>query len=296
MLDGQLLVDAHTHVARLSTLSADWQAWVRTFGDGIPLGDLFDRDGAPRPDAIDDHFARQGADHVLLFSEYSPKATGVQPIEDVLPLVEFNPARFRPVANINPHLHYPPAKELARQAGLGAVALKVHPVHGGFEARDRMLYPAYAWAEERQFPVIVHCGTSTFSGSVNRYADPGLLDEVFRDFPGLTVVLAHGGRGWWYDQAAFLALMRPNVWLEISGLPPQRLPDYYGSSLRRLADKMVFGTDWPGVPGVERNARGLEKVLLDAGCTAGQVAAARGGNAVRIFGLDTRGACSTSSR
>ncbi len=139
MLDGQLLVDAHTHVARLSTLSADWQAWVRTFGDGIPLGDLFDRDGAPRPDAIDDHFARQGADHVLLFSEYSPKATGVQPIEDVLPLVEFNPARFRPVANINPHLHYPPAKELARQVGLGAVALKVHPVHGGFEARDRML-------------------------------------------------------------------------------------------------------------------------------------------------------------
>ncbi len=110
------------------------------------------------------------------------------------------------------------------------------------------------------------------------------------------MVLAHGGRGWWYDQAAFLALMRPNVWLEISGLPPQRLPDYYGSSLRRLADKMVFGTDWPGVPGVERNARGLEKVLLDAGCTAGQVAAARGGNAVRIFGLDTRGACSTSSR
>jgi predicted TIM-barrel fold metal-dependent hydrolase len=56
--------------------------------------------------------------------------------------------------------------------------------------------------------------------------------------------------------------------------------------LRRLADKMVFGTDWPGVPGVERNARALEKVLLDAGCSAGQVAAARGGNAARIFGLE----------
>ncbi|HEV2239813.1 MAG TPA: amidohydrolase family protein [Streptosporangiaceae bacterium] len=285
VIDGQLLVDAHTHVARLSTLSADWQAWVRTFGGGIRLGDLFDGDGVPRPEAIDDHFARQGADHVLVFSEYSPKTTGIQPIEDVLPLAEFNPARFRPVANINPHLHYPPARELARQVSLGAVALKVHPVHGGFEARDRMLYPAYAWAEERQLPVIVHCGTSTFSGSVNSYADPALLDDVFRDFPGLTVVLAHGGRGWWYDQAAFLALMRPNVWLEVSGLPPQRLPDYYGPSLRRLADKMVFGTDWPGVPGVERNARALEKVLLDAGCGAAQVAAVLGRNAVAVFGL-----------
>ena len=59
-----------------------------------------------------------------------------------------------------------------------------------------MLYPAYAWAEEHGLPIIVHSGTSTFSGSTNSYADPALLDEVFRDFPDLHVVLAHGGRGW----------------------------------------------------------------------------------------------------
>ena len=33
---------------------------------------------------------------------------------------------------------------------------------------------------------------------------------------------------------------------------------------------MVFGTDWPGVPGVQRNARALEKVLIDAGASAGR--------------------------
>jgi predicted TIM-barrel fold metal-dependent hydrolase len=285
VIDGKLLVDAHVHVARLPTLSRDWQEWVRTFGGGVPIDELFDSGGTPRPAAIDDHFARQGADHVLLFTEYSPKVTGMQPIEDVLALAAANPVRFRPVASLNPHLHYPVAAELARQVGLGAIALKIHPVHGGFEARDRMLYPAYAWAEERGLPVIVHCGTSTFAGSVNAYADPVLLDDVLRDFPGLTVVLAHGGRGWWYDAAAFLALSRPNVWLEVSGLPPQRLADYYGRALRRLAAKMVFGTDWPGVPGVERNARALEKALLDAGCTGAEVAAAWGGNAARIFGL-----------
>ena len=37
MLDGRLLVDAHVHVARLPTLSADWQNWVATFGSGIPV-------------------------------------------------------------------------------------------------------------------------------------------------------------------------------------------------------------------------------------------------------------------
>jgi uncharacterized protein len=284
-MDGRLLVDAHVHVAKLRTLSEDWQAWARTFGAQTPLNTLFDPEGVPVPAAIDEHFASQGADHVLLFTEHSPKVTGIQPIEDVLPLVRQNPERFHPVANVNPHLHYPVAAEVARQVNLGAVAVKIHPVHGGFEARDRMLYPAYAWAEQHGLPVIVHCGTSTFAGSVNSYADPILLDEVFRDFPDLVVVLAHGGRGWWYDQAAFLTLMKPNVWLEVSGLPPQRLADYYGSALRRLADKMIFGTDWPGVPGIEHNARTLEKTLLDAGCTADQVAGAQGGNAAAVFRL-----------
>ncbi len=285
MLDGRLLVDAHVHVARLPTLSRDWQDWVTTFGGGIAISELYDRDGVPIPAALDAHFDAEGADHVLLFTEHSPKATGIQPIEDVLPLVERNPARFHPVANINPHLHYPVRTELARQAGLGAIACKIHPVHGGFEPADRMLYPAYSWCEERGMPVIVHCGTSTFSGSVNAYGAPVLLDPVFRDFPDLTVVLAHGGRGWWYDQAAFLTLMRPNVWLEVSGLPPARLPDYYGAALSRLAPRMVFGTDWPGVPGVQRNARAMEKVLLDTGATHDQVSLALGGNAARIFRL-----------
>ena len=285
MLDGRLLVDAHVHVARLPTLSADWHAWARDFGAGVPVSELYDAGGVPVPAAVDAHFAAEGADHVLLFSEYSPKATGIQPIEDLLPLVAQNPARFRPVANINPHLHYPVRAELARQVGLGAVACKIHPVHGGFEPAERMLYPAYAYCEERGLPVVVHCGTSTFSGSANAFGEPALLDPVFRDFPDLTVVLAHGGRGWWYDQAAFLTLMRARTWLEVSGLPPARLPDYYGRSLARLAGKMVFGTDWPGVPGVQRNARTLEQVLLTSGATPDQVTLALGGNARRIFGL-----------
>jgi predicted TIM-barrel fold metal-dependent hydrolase len=284
MLEGNLLVDAHVHVAKLPTLSADWQAWVQTFG-GNPVEQLYTSGGDPLPGPIDTFFAAEGADHVLLFTEYSPKSTGIQPIEDVLPLVDYNPARFRAVANLNPHLHYPVKAELARQVDLGAIACKIHPVHGGFDPADRMLYPAYAWAEDHALPVIVHCGTSTFAGSVNAYGEPALLDPVLRDFPDLTVVLAHGGRGWWYDQAAFLALMRPTTWLEVSGLPPQRLPDYYGPSLPRLAAKMIFGTDWPGVPGVQRNARALQKVLLEAGCTGAEVAAALGGNAAQVFGL-----------
>src|SRR6266700_2923928 len=47
-------------------------------------------------------------------------------------------------------------------------------------------------------------------------AAPDLLLPVLRDFPGLTLVLAHGGRGWWYEAAATLALLHDNVWIELS--------------------------------------------------------------------------------
>ena len=283
MLDGRLLVDAHVHVARLPTLSADWQGWVTTFGGGIPMAELFDNNGEPIPAALDAYFAAEGADHVLLFTEHSPKTTGIQPIEDVLPLVAYNPARFHAVANINPHLHFPVADELERQLGLGAVALKLHPVHGGYQANDRALYPAYEVCRSRRIPVVVHCGTSNFPGSMNSCADPVLLDEVLRDFPALDIVLAHGGRGWWYDAAAFLALSYETVWIELSGLPPRRLPEYYSRhNFARLTRRFIFGTDWPGVPGIARNARAVAALCPDEE-TAGLVL---GGNAVRVYRLD----------
>jgi predicted TIM-barrel fold metal-dependent hydrolase len=129
-------------------------------------------------------------------------------------------------------------------------------------------------------PVVLHCGTSTFPGSMNRYGDPSYLLDVLRDFPGLDVVLAHGGRGWWYDAAAFLALSNPNVWIELSGLPPTRLPEYYRrSNFARLCRRFVFGTDWPGVPSIAGNARAVAALCPDEE-TVGLVL---GGNARRIY-------------
>jgi predicted TIM-barrel fold metal-dependent hydrolase len=203
-------------------------------------------------------------DVAVLFCEYSPKSTGIQPVEDLIPLLSYNPERFKLMANLNPHLHFPVVVELERQIELGAVGLKVHPVHGSFAPNDRMLYPAYAYCEREGFPVVFHCGTSVFPGSTNRYADPALIEDVARDFPDLTIVLAHGGRGWWYDAAAFITLMRPNVWIEISGLPPHKLPDYYTNfDFERLASKMIFGTDWPGVPGPRSNAQAIADLDLE---------------------------------
>jgi hypothetical protein len=263
MIDGIPLVDVHLHPARLPTLKLPRELWA-PFGRGLPLGDLYDEAGRVRPDRFDAYLAEEGVDVALLMSEYSPRVTGIQPVEDLLPLVEHNPRRFRLIANLNPHLHHPITEELERQLALGAVAVKLHPVHGGFSPTHGPLYLVYQRCAELGVPVVFHSGTSTFPGAVNRYGDPAAIDQVVAEVPDLKVVLAHGGRGWWYDAAAFLALARENVWIDLSGLPPQRLPDYYARhDLRRLARKFIFGSDWPGVPGIAANARAVAKLDID---------------------------------
>jgi predicted TIM-barrel fold metal-dependent hydrolase len=274
-----VIVDAHVHVAHLARLKLPWDAWIGPAGEADRWARCYDTDGAPIPARISALFADDGVDRVLLFCEYSPKATGWQPIEDMLPMVEHDPERFRIVANVNPHVHHPVAAELDRQLALGAVALKIHPVHAGIAPHDRELYPAYARCVERGIPVIVHTGPSTFPGATARHGDPVLLDDVLRDFPDLVLVLAHGGRGWSYDAAASLALTRENVWLDVAGLPPRRLPAYYERfGVERVARKMIFGTDSPAA-GAARNIAAIRDLGLGSELTEGVL----GGHAQRVF-------------
>jgi hypothetical protein len=283
MLDGVPLVDVHVHPAHQKGLKLPWDTWVTDFG-GPELRALYDDTGAVKPAAFDAYLAREGVDVAIALAEYSPKVTGWQTVEEMLPLAGYNPARIKFAANVNPHLHYPVADEVERQLGLGAVALKIHPVHGGFPANDRALYPAYDICQAAGIPVVVHCGTSTFPGAMNQFGDPILLDDVLRDFRELRLVLAHGGRGWWYDAAAFLALSSERVWIELSGLPPSRLQTYYARhNWPRLTRKMIFGTDWPGMPGIAKNARAVAALCPDQE-TAALVLA---GNATRVYNLKT---------
>jgi predicted TIM-barrel fold metal-dependent hydrolase len=143
------------------------------------------------------------------------------------------------------------------------VALKIHPVHSGCLPSDKALFPAYEVCSRRGIPVVIHCGTSIFPGALNHYADPVHVDEMSQYFPDIQWVLAHGGRGWWYDAAAFIVQAHSNVWLELSGLPPKRLPAYYARhDLERLLAKAIFGSDWPGVPGFRHNVDGIANLGL----------------------------------
>jgi predicted TIM-barrel fold metal-dependent hydrolase len=154
---------------------------------------------------------------------------------------------------------------------LGIRALKVHPPHqlfapnayiGGESEGLRQFYEA---AQRLEMPVIFHTGTSVFPGARNRFGQPLLVEDVAIDFPRMRIVLAHGGRPFWTAEAMFLARRFPNVYLELSSVPPSRLSVYF-PDLARLTDKVLFGSDWPG-PGVKNigaNLREFRALSLSA--------------------------------
>lgn len=106
---------------------------------------------------------------------------------------------------------------------------------------------------------MIHTGTSVFPGARSKYGNPMELDDVAIDFPDLVVLMAHGGRPLWMDEAFFILRRHRNVYLELSGIPPQRLLEYF-PRLNEIADRALWGTDWPS-PGIKSMRGNLEQFL-----------------------------------
>jgi len=137
--------------------------------------------------------------------------------------------------------------------------IKIHPPHQLLFPNDYLtgvkeLEIIYRAAEANGIPVMFHTGTSIFPGARNKYGDPIYIDDVAVDFPKLKILLAHGGRPLWMQTAFFLLRRHPNVFLDISGIPPKMLLKYF-PRLQEIAHKTLFGTDWPGpgVPDIKQN-------------------------------------------
>ena len=84
---------------------------------------------------------------------------------------------------------------------------------------DRVVYPMYEKAQELGLPVMVHTGPEP-KPLYSRHCQPVYVDDVAVDFPDLTIILAHAGMGAWWQEAAGIAAVCPNVYLEFSGWQP----------------------------------------------------------------------------
>jgi predicted TIM-barrel fold metal-dependent hydrolase len=167
------------------------------------------------------------------------------------------PRRFIPFGGVDPRLTPNMAAHMDHLLGeLRLKAIKIHPPHQMFNVNDYLFEPelkaltaVYEKCIEYDAPIMVHTGTSNFKGARNRFADPMPLDDVAVDFPDLKLIIAHAGRPLYGETSFFLLRRHPNMFLDISGVPPVSLLRYY-PWLERVVDKSMFGSDWPG-PGVK---------------------------------------------
>jgi hypothetical protein len=274
-----VIVDFHAHLLRWDDYVPDMREFI-----GRVNPDYLARygDRHPTPTEFADVFRDAGVDRVVVLAEHAPATTGNLRSEYV---AEFcaGDAALIPACCCNPNVDWRPREAFLRHVDdLGMRLLKLMPSYGFFRLGDPRLWRIYEIAEARRVPVLVHVGSSVFPGTRQRYCDPDDVQDVAREFPELPLVLAHAGRGWWYEQCQFLAEHEPNVYLDLTGLPPGRVLELL-PRLGRIPHKVVFGTDWPAMPKtVTANLRAIREL----GLPQPALDAILGGTASRLLHLD----------
>jgi hypothetical protein len=216
---------------------------------------------------------KANVEKALLISIVSPDIEGM-PFEYNDFLSEYAkdfPDRLIPIGSIHPRLTSDARKDFEHVIDeLEMRGIKIHPSHqlvypNEYRQGNGALGTIYAMAQDRKLPVIIHTGTSVFPKARNIYADPIYVDDVAVDYPDLNIVLAHGGRPLWTQTALFLIRRHKNVYMDISGIPPEILLHYF-PKLEEISEKVMFGSDWAGpfVPGIKENIASFLKLPISS--------------------------------
>ncbi len=151
-------------------------------------------------------------------------------------LSEDMPGRIFGMANPNPHMPKDTyRKELERCINdLGFVGVKLNPPAHAVNPSQSVGRKVFEAALDLAVPIMVHTGSGI------PWSLPSVLIPIARDFPDLSIILAHSGGSMFASEAALAAQLSPNIHLEASWLP--------GFTVRRLcrtlgADRIMFGSD-----------------------------------------------------
>ena len=262
-----LITDCHIHIQPLEMFKPAARALMEKKRPNWQQIVAFSQD----PKAFLQHLDGAGIHRAVLINYVAPDVIGFT--AEVNPWIanycKADPKRLLPCGSLHPRHSRNVQADMDQLVRLGIRLVKIHPPH-------QLLYPnayldgvreleiIYRTAEAEGIPIMFHTGTSIFPGARNKFGDPIYVDDVAVDFPKLKILLAHGGRPLWMQTAFFLVRRHPNVYLDISGIPPRTLLKYF-PRVEEIASKTLFGTDWPGpgVPDIKRNLNEFRALPLN---------------------------------
>ena len=235
------IIDFHVHAGDFKLLRDDIQELLtrRPIESNVNIAEVFSQ-----PEQLESYLRRNGVYRAVLLAECGP---GTNYTIDSEVITNFSKTKdiFIPFGNINPNYHEP-KEEFWKSIKLGVKGFKFYPADHGFNAlREDMLY-VYKMCELMGLPILFHTGLTAQKDTEQKFINPLDFRPLAENYPNLVLILAHGGKPYWYDEASLLALTFPNVYIDTALIDPLSLEKDF-TNLERLKNKIVFGSDWPVV-------------------------------------------------
>ena len=258
MRNGRLLIDMHVHLARYKVLSDSARKYfISMYPSETDYWAVCDNNASP--DDFCAMLTEKGVDYAVILAENTPAVTGVADNKMVADFCKGHP-QLLPFCTFDPLKEQDMPGQLRQLAAEGFRGVKLYPTYNFFYPNDPAMYPLYETVQELGLPIMFHTGLSVFRGSRLKYGSLIFYDDIAVDFPELKIIMCHGGRDCWYQEAFTVARLHKNVYIDVAGLPPKKLLTYF-PGLPRMAHKFVFGTDWPGAD-IGKNADALSQLPL----------------------------------
>jgi predicted TIM-barrel fold metal-dependent hydrolase len=252
-----MITDCHIHIEPYAMMKPEAAALMRKKRPNFTELEEYSRD----PGKFLAYLDSAGIDRAVLINYPAQETLGFTADVNqwIVNYCKAAPERLLPCGGVHPRFSNNVQADVENLLRLGMRLFKVHPPHqllypNAYLTDCKELATLYRIAEQNGIPVMIHTGTSVLPHARSKFGDPIYLDDIAVDFPKLKILMAHGGRPLWMDTAFFLLRRHANVFLDISGIPPKSLLEYF-PRLEEIAHKTLFGTDWPGpgVPDVKRN-------------------------------------------
>lgn len=211
-----------------------------------------------------------GIDKVVCF----PFSAGLEKQKKMAELIKPYGERFIPLAFINPNDADAKEQLLYCLDELGFHGMKLHPWFGNFSlANIELLRPTMEVLNKRKLYTVIHCTSEDYR------VHPVMFERLGREFPDVTIQMAHMGEVMAGEYAIDVAKRVPNVYLDTA------ITSYMAvvHVLEQCPDKVFMGCDFPFYQfemeiqkqklAAEdlRNPEGMKKIM--------------GGNFARVFGL-----------
>jgi len=132
----------------------------------------------------------------------------------------------------------------------GARIFKAHLQVGDYDPNDPLLEPVWSMLEDAGIPIVIHAGSGPQPG---RHTGPGPMVALMRRNPRLVAIIAHMGLPE-YSEFLDLAGRYPNVHLDTTMAFTDYMEEnhpYPAADRHRLvdlADRILFGSDYPNIP------------------------------------------------